>query len=223
MTTFEIHTETPTVPQLGRADWLRTALLCLIKDGIASVQITRLATSLGASRGSFYWHFKSRQELLDGLLDEWFAVNGKRITQVLKHADSLDRGVLSFFAVWTNPDNFNSPLEQAVRDWARLDRRVLKVVRSEDTNRISVIAALFKRFDYVPQEATVRARILYFAQVGYFAMNPEEAIKERMSMLDDYYFAFTGKVLDPTVGSSFRNDWIAFSKINPPKGETDAS
>ena len=212
MTTFEIHTETPTVSQLGRADWLRVALLCLIKDGIASVQITRLATSLGASRGSFYWHFKSRQELLDGLMNEWSVVNGQRITQVLDSADSLDRGVLSFFAVWTNPDNFNSPLEQAVRDWARLDRRVLKVVRSEDTNRISVIAALFKRFDYVPQEATVRARILYFAQVGYFAMNPEEAIEERMSMIDDYFFAFTGKVLDAEVGSSFRHDWIAFSK-----------
>ena len=54
-------------------------------------------------------------------------------------------------------------------------------------------------------------------------MNPEEAIKERMSMLDDYYFAFTGKVLDPTVGSSFRRDWIAFSKINPSKGDSDAS
>ena len=218
MITFKIQTETPTVPQLGRVDWLRAALLCLIKDGIASVQITRLATSLGASRGSFYWHFKSRQELLDGLMNEWSAVNGQRITQVLDSADSLDRGVLSFFAVWNNPDNFNSPLEQAVRDWARLDRRVLGVVRSEDTNRISVIAALFERFDYVPQEATVRARILYFAQVGYFAMNPEEVMEERMSMIDDYFFAFTGKVLDAEVGSSFRQDWIAFSKPTPTKG-----
>ena len=218
MITFEIHTETPTTAHLGRADWLRTALLCLIKDGIDSVQITRLATSLGVSRGSFYWHFKSRQELLDGLMNEWSAVNGQNITQVLDHADSLDRGVLSFFAVWTNPDNFSSPLEQAVRDWARLDKRVLKVVRSEDTNRISVIAALFERFGYVPQEATVRARILYFAQVGYLAMNPDEAIEERMSMLDDYFFAFTGKVLDAEVGSSFRQDWIAFSKPIPTKG-----
>jgi hypothetical protein len=100
---------------------------------------------------------------------------------------------------------------------------VLKVVRGEDANRIAVIIALFERFDYLHQEAVVRARVLYFAQVGYLAMNPEEAIEERMSMLDDYYFAFTGKVLDPTVGSSFRRDWIAFSKINPSKGDLDAS
>ncbi len=218
MNTLEIRTETTPKPRLGRADWLRAAMFCLMEGGIDAVQITRLATSISASRGSFYWHFKSRQELLDSLLDEWFAVNSKRITQVLDHADSLDRGVLSFFAVWTNPDNFNSPLEQAVRDWARLDRRVLKVVRREDANRIAVIAALFERFGYLPQEAIVRARVLYFAQVGYFAMNPEEVIEERMSMLDDYFFAFTGKVLDAEVGSLFRHDWIAFSKTIPSKG-----
>ena len=148
MKTLEILTEAASKPRLSPADWLRAAMLCLMKEGIDAVQITRLATSIGASRGSFYWHFKSRQELLDGLLDEWFAVNGKRITQVLEHADSLDRGVLSFFAVWTNPDNFNAPLEHAVRDWARLDGRVLKVVRNEDANRIAVITALFERFDY---------------------------------------------------------------------------
>lgn len=223
MNMLKIHTEASPKPQLGRADWLRAAMLCLMKDGIDAVQITRLATSIGASRGSFYWHFKSRQELLDGMLDEWLAVNGQRLKQVLDQADSLDRGILSFFAIWANPDNFNSPLEQAVRDWARLDDRVLKLVQAEDAERIAIIAALFQRFNYLQQEALVRARVLYFAQVGYFAMNPDEAMEERMSMLDDYFFAFTGKILDPTVGSSFRNDWVAFSKLNPSKGKTNVS
>jgi hypothetical protein len=99
---------------------------------------------------------------------------------------------------------------------------VLELVRGEDTGRIAIIAALFQRFNYLPQEAVVRARVLYFAQVGYLAMNPEEAMEERMLMLDDYFFAFTGKVLDPTVGSSFRHNWIAFSKISPSKGDSDA-
>ncbi|MEP3844700.1 MAG: TetR/AcrR family transcriptional regulator [Paracoccaceae bacterium] len=223
MKPLEILTETVPKPRLGRVDWLRAAMLCLMEDGIDAVQITRLANSIGASRGSFYWHFKSRKELLDSLLDEWFAMNGKRIKQVLEQANSLDRGVLSFFAVWTNPDSFNSPLEQAVRDWARLDGRLLEVVRGEDANRIAAITALFQRFDYLPQEAVVRARVLYFAQVGYLAMNPKEAIEKRMSMLDDYYFAFTGKGLDPEVGSSFRRDWIAFSMVDPSKGGSHAS
>ena len=138
-------------------------------------------------------------------------------------AETITEAVCNFFHCVIDERIFNNPLDFAVRDWARLDGAVLKVVRGEDANRIAVSAALFERFDYFPQLAEVRARVLYFAQVGYLAMNPEEPMEERMSMLDDYYFAFTGKVLNAEVGSSFRRDWFVFSKINPSKGDTDAS
>ncbi|WP_417586339.1 TetR/AcrR family transcriptional regulator [Pararhodobacter oceanensis] len=210
MKVLEIRTEPAQKPQLGRADWLRAAMGCLMDEGIEAVQITRLATAIGASRGSFYWHFKSRQELLDGLLNEWFAVNGQRIKEVMDSADSLDQGILSFFAIWTNPAHFNAALEQAVRDWARLDDRVLAKVRGEDASRVAVITTLFERSGYAPQDADVRARVLYFAQVGYFAMNPDEAEKDRMSRLENYFFAFTGRELDKGLAASFRRDMEAF-------------
>ncbi|MEP5155468.1 TetR/AcrR family transcriptional regulator [Planktotalea sp.] len=211
MKTVEIRTESPSKPQLGRADWLRAAIVCFMNEGIDAVQITRLATSIGASRGSFYWHFKSRQELLDGLLNEWSAVNSQRIKEVLDEATSLDVGVLSFFAIWNDAAVFNAPLEQAVRDWARLDDKVLAAVRAEDANRVAVITQLFHRFDYDPQEAEVRARVLYFAQVGYVAMNPNEAEAERMSRLENYFLTFTGRVLSADVATSFRHDLSAFT------------
>lgn len=211
MADLKLHTENAAKPRLGRADWLSAALQSLIEDGIDAVQITRLATTLGASRGSFYWHFKSRKELLDGLLDEWIAANGPRIKQVLDRVDSLHAGILSFFAIWANPVKFNAPLEQAVRDWARLDAQVLAAVRLEDTRRIEAISAFFQRFHYAPKEAHVRARVLYFAQVGYVAMNTAEALDERNSMLEDYVFAFTGFPLDADLAARFRRDWLEFS------------
>ncbi|MFT4742508.1 MAG: AcrR family transcriptional regulator [Yoonia sp.] len=211
MKQLNIRTEEIQKPNLGRADWLRSALHCLIKDGIDAVQITRLATSLGVSRGSFYWHFKLRQDLLDGLLEEWSAANSQCIADVLARSDSLDRGVLSIFAVWTDPSQFSSPLEQAVRDWARLDESVLDKVRAEDANRLATLSAFFQRFDYSEHEAIVRARVLYFAQVGYYAMNVNEALEARMSMLDLYYLTFTGRRLDRGVSEEFQRDWQMFT------------
>ncbi len=205
------RTETEAKPRLGRADWLRAALICLIDDGIEAVQITRLATSIGTSRGSFYWHFKSRQELLDGLLNEWFAVNSEPINRLLDSAPSLDRGVLSFFAIWADPEAFSPKLEQAVRDWARLDDTVLAIVRAEDTKRVAAIAGFFQRFDYQEEDATVRARVLYYAQVGYFAINVEEAMEERLSMLKPYYFAFTGRELDEQTALDFSANRSSFT------------
>ena len=57
--------------QLSRKDWLDEALRALETEGIGGVRILRLATRLGVTRGSFYWHFENRDELLHALLEHW--------------------------------------------------------------------------------------------------------------------------------------------------------
>ena len=57
--------------RLDRQDWLDAALTALLEGGIAGVTMERLAVGLGVTRGSFYYHFRDRAELLDELLDYW--------------------------------------------------------------------------------------------------------------------------------------------------------
>jgi AcrR family transcriptional regulator len=56
---------------LGREEWLRAARLALLKGGVEEVRVERLARHLQVTKGSFYWHFKDREELLEVLLREW--------------------------------------------------------------------------------------------------------------------------------------------------------
>jgi len=56
---------------LGRKEWLRAARLALLMGGVEEVRVERLARSLRVTKGSFYWHFKDREELLEVLLREW--------------------------------------------------------------------------------------------------------------------------------------------------------
>lgn len=56
---------------LGREEWLRAARLALLKGGVEDVRVERLARDLKVTKGSFYWHFKDREELLELLLREW--------------------------------------------------------------------------------------------------------------------------------------------------------
>ena len=58
-------------PSLHPEDWLRAAQNRLSEHGIESVRIEVLARDLGVSKGSFYWHFRDRGELLDRLLARW--------------------------------------------------------------------------------------------------------------------------------------------------------
>ena len=56
---------------LEREDWLRAARLALLRGGVEAVRVEKLARDLDVTKGSFYWHFKDRDELLDLLLREW--------------------------------------------------------------------------------------------------------------------------------------------------------
>src|SRR5262245_7462490 len=55
----------------SRADWLRAARLALRRRGPDAVRVEPLARALGVTKGSFYWHFRDRSDLLEALLKEW--------------------------------------------------------------------------------------------------------------------------------------------------------
>src|SRR4051812_6560246 len=56
---------------LGREDWLRAARLALHRGGPDAVRVEPLASALGVTKGSFYWHFADRTALLEALVAEW--------------------------------------------------------------------------------------------------------------------------------------------------------
>ena len=52
-------------------DWAAAALTALADGGLAAVRVEALAPGLGASKGSFYWHFADRAALVDAALALW--------------------------------------------------------------------------------------------------------------------------------------------------------
>jgi AcrR family transcriptional regulator len=56
---------------LSKTDWTEAALEALARDGLTSVAVEPLARRLGATKGSFYWHFADRAELIAATLELW--------------------------------------------------------------------------------------------------------------------------------------------------------
>ena len=204
MEQIAVRTVDPPKPSLGRHDWLSTALNLVAREGIEALQITRLARELEATRGSFYWHFKDREDLLNSLIEEWQAANSGVIAQTLDNAETLAEGVLSLFYIWVHDEQFSRHLDQAIRDWARHDETIGAVVRREEANRVAAITRFFRRHGYDEDDALVRARVIYFTQVGYYALNIEESMTARLNLAGVYYRTFTGQDLDPDVAAAHR-------------------
>ena len=57
--------------RLTAAGWEQAALETLAESGIAAVAVEPLARRLGVTKGSFYWHFATREALLQAALERW--------------------------------------------------------------------------------------------------------------------------------------------------------
>src|ERR1700692_2183407 len=58
-------------PTLMAADWAEAALHLIAEAGLGALTVEALAARLGVTKGSFYWHFKGRSELLADALRRW--------------------------------------------------------------------------------------------------------------------------------------------------------
>ncbi len=184
--------------KVTRNDWLTVARDLLISDGVGEVKVLTLGDILGVSRSSFYWYFKSRKDLLDALLAEWEDGNtGVLVRHAAMPAQTITGAVCNLFRCFIDPALFNHRLDFAVREWARRDGHVRRVIDRSDTSRCTAIRDMFERYGYSPYEAEARARILYFMQVGYYALDLSETVEERLSRIEGYLLGFTGQAARP--------------------------
>ena len=65
---------------------MRAARLALLHRGADGVRVEVLAHELGVTKGSFYWHFRDRADLLEALLVEWEEETGL-LTDALRQSN----------------------------------------------------------------------------------------------------------------------------------------
>ena len=177
--------------KLKREAWIHEALSALAEGGVASVKVEVLAKRLKVTKGSFYWHFKNRPELLQQLLEVWLQ---GRIETIQRQAgqDKPAREVLTellhLYMDRTNPRG--NAIELAIRDWARSDESAAKAVQQVDEQRLDSVAQLFVGIGCSPEDAVARAYLFYSYVFGSSLLNTamsssvdETALRQRCAEL----------------------------------------
>ena len=189
--------KTGTLPRgnikVSREDWLLAAVRFLVEQGIENVRILTLAQELDVSRSSFYWYFRDRDDLLDALLEHWRLTNTSAILeQAGKPAATVAQAVMNVFDCWRDSRLFDPQLDFAVREWGRRSPGICAAVMQADADRIEALTAMFARYGDPAKVAIVRARTVYFSQIGYFALQVEEPEAERYQLLGEHVFLHAG-------------------------------
>lgn len=159
--------------QLDPQQWVAQAVDVLAREGIGGVRVEVLAKRCGVTKGSFYWHFRDRQALLDALLDDWrtgrlrdiekvTAVDPTRVGDQLAH-------IIDVYASSRNRKGM--AIELAVRDWARHDAQAAAVVEAVDLYRLECTRQLFLKAGLDNAEAKSRSLLLYACVFGLSLMH----------------------------------------------------
>ena len=165
----------PPVPrtQLDPANWIEAAIDVLARDGIAGLRVEVLAKRCGVTKGSFYWHFKDRQALIEAVLLHWKEGRIKDIEKTTAVAPGREKDQLHYAieVYGASRNRKGMSIELAVRDWARHDARAASVVEEVDLYRLDCTRRLFVAAGMSDAEAKSRSLLLYACVFGLSLMH----------------------------------------------------
>ena len=160
--------------------WVETAARALVEEGISGVKVDRLAQRLGVTRGGFYHNFRDRDDLLARLITHWeetcrFLPGDEPGDTPAEAVAWLDRMIQRLI----DQDGYHHEFDMAVREWARTDQRAAWAVDRSDRLRLATLTRFFAALGYGEEEATIRGRVFYYHQIGYYALDIRQTSAER--------------------------------------------
>ena len=150
--------------RLTPEDWARAALKAIARGGIDAVAVEPIAAELGATKGSFYWHFKNRDALIEAALERWAQ---RKTEAVIEHLESEPDPARRLRIV------VEGGLERGPNDRVEVallanpgHPAAVRAVRRVAERRISYMADQLMALGWDSQDARDRAVLLAYVYVG---------------------------------------------------------
>lgn len=187
-------------PKLGRQDWIEAGLAVLAENGVEAVRVEPLAKRMKVTKGSFYWHFKDRNDLLNAILAEWVQIDTRSIIERVNQIDADPKTkLLQLFELAIADDGLapglaDGSIENAIRAWAKNDAKVATLITQVDRQRLDYTKNLFLELGFSEAEALVRARLAYYSLVGEFTIGVRANQGDRLAEIRLQHAILTVKI-----------------------------
>ncbi len=150
--------------RLNADAWTEMGLRVLADQGVEAVRVEPLARALGVTKGSFYWHFSDRRELLDAILLRWEQLATHDVIETVERVSDEPRERLRELTRLVF--RHGGPLDRAVRAWATHDDGASNAIARVDAERYAFVRRLLENHGLPAEVAARRAHLLYTSLVG---------------------------------------------------------
>ncbi|WP_030564312.1 TetR/AcrR family transcriptional regulator [Streptomyces aureocirculatus] len=151
--------------RLTARDWADAALAAIGEGGLAAVAVEPLAARLGATKGSFYWHFANREALIEAALERWAEVNTEGTIEEVEAEPDVRRRIRRLFAEAISSASAD-PLEVTLLATAS-HPQVATALRRVTERRVAYVAELFAALGFPAAEARRRGLLAVTVYLGH--------------------------------------------------------
>jgi AcrR family transcriptional regulator len=154
--------------RLTREDWTAAGLDALTDGGPDAVAIEPVAARLGTTKGSGYWHFTDRADLLRAVLERWVQEDTVVIREHVEARAGTPQERLRHLLAIVSTAAERSPADLLLV--ASADPDVRDAVVEATQLRIAYVERLIREAGVPRQEARSRAVLAYAAYLGYASL-----------------------------------------------------
>lgn len=185
----------------NKTAWLEAGFQMLAVGGIDSVRVDRISKKIGLTRGSFYWHFKSRSEFLDAMLELWQQKGTRDIIAMVEqqklNPNKRISALLNLTIKSPGPQYGGKFAEMAIRIWGSSHPKAAEVVKKVDSERVAFVHKLLLEMNMEAALASFLAEIIYNAYIGMMSRDISQKEATRIGKIASAYIedqiAQTGK------------------------------
>ncbi|WP_017461445.1 TetR/AcrR family transcriptional regulator [Dyella ginsengisoli] len=155
--------------RLSAEDWEEAALRLIAEQGVGAVAVEALARQLGVTKGSFYWHFRTREALVQASLERW-ELYGER--EIISQIEAIPDPRVRLPELFRRVAHELQPHRVYAALLKALDHpQVTPVMARVSQRRMEFLNTAYREAGMPPAEALNRARLTYAAYVGFLQLN----------------------------------------------------
>jgi len=173
--------------RLQPGDWVAAGFRALASSGPQAVGVESLARALGATKGSFYWHFTDLAALEAAMLRTWEQLATTDITASVRGSglSARDQIFLLVEKVSIKPgEEFGgNAIEPAIREWGRAEPLARAALERVDRQRLADLREFLRATGVAPMAISQAAVLIYAAVIGLESLRLSAGVGMREPLL----------------------------------------
>jgi len=150
-------------------DWIKLGFKLFSEFGELGLNVDKMARILKCNKSSFYWHFKTKKDFIDCLVNYWIDIDTSKIIAEVNHHEKPFNRLLKLVEIVFKQDP-DIDFIFYLKKYSRSNESIAKIVYDIDKQRIKFVSNLLKDLGCSSNDAKLKAGLFYKYLIGYHEM-----------------------------------------------------